>query len=801
MIPILYEQGETLFQTNGIGRLSDAVSCSVTEERNGAYTLEMVYPLTGRHFSDIQVGRIIWARHSDNINPQPFRIYRISRPMSGLVTVNANHISYDLCDITMLPFTAEGIQATFAAIPYNTAISCPFTFWTDRTTANTYTLDTPMSVRAMLGGVQGSILDVFGGADYEFDKFAVKLHAHRGSDKGVTIRYGKNLSDVNRSTDAEGTYTAIVPFYKDSATGELLLLPEVVLNITGAETYQGTYTNEDGTVYDNGTNQYTAVYSPTKMMALDLTEKWQSMPTVTQLRNAARTYIANNGKVAPVENVKVSFVALWQTEEYKDVAPLQRTEMGDTVKVYYGALGVNVTMRVIKTVYDCLMERYNSIELGTASYTVNQAVKSISTQSAQIASRAAAQQAASAASTVVAEQTALITGQTGGYYVLDTDAAGKPVGWLIMDTPDKDTARYVIRANAAGIGFSANGYDGPYVSAWTIDGKFNADFIQTGALNADLIKVGSISDAQGKFYLDMETGELVMQDGTFTGEVNADTGEIGPLAIGTDDLVYSGEVTSGGETITYSFTISPVGYVVSGNLMGRFLEAQDSKRGVTFAVNYDGSVILKSVTGKRIHLNSEDGVYPVKRVWAENDGITISYNKDVSGVYQYTASITQETNESGGDGLLLTIDSAPITVRTPNHVFRLSDSKVETDLPLTIGGALKGSTAETLSGSYNGLNITLYKNAGAVTCYIRGTTTAAMATASAYVTLFTPADSSWMPTERMISYHQLTGSGYRGQVNPTTTGIELGYTRNASNATADIPASTPIYCMLTWAAK
>lgn len=494
MIPILYEQGESLFLTNGIGRLTEAISCSVEKVRNGVYDLEMVYPMTGKRYADLAIDKIIYARHSDSEDRQPFRIYKISRPLSGKVTVYAQHVSRDLSKVTVMPFTASGIRNTLAAIPNNTIISTPFTFWTDKTTSGAFSLSAPMSVMALLGGTEGSVLDVFGGGDYEFDKWAVKLHDRMGADNGVSIRYGKNLTDLNKSTDGESLYNAVVPFYLDSATGNLLTLPEGVLAISGAETFIGTYTDQNGNVYTthNGT-EYTAEYTPTRVIPLDLSEHWETMPTVEQLRSKAQTYLQNNGKVLPDEALKISFVALWQTEEYKDFAPLQRVNMGDTVHVYYSALGVNVAMRVVKTVYDVLAERYDSIELGTTSYNLSGAIRSISEVSAGTAARSASAQAGTAAQTMVEKQTALITGQSGGNYIIDTDEGGRPIGWLLMDTDDKTTARKVLRANLNGMGFSQNGYDGPYVSAWTIDGSFNADFIRAGAINADLITTGGMS--------------------------------------------------------------------------------------------------------------------------------------------------------------------------------------------------------------------------------------------------------------------------------------------------------------------
>ena len=729
MIPILYARTETDFLTNGLGRMTEATSCIVTEERNGIYELSMVYPVTGACFEYLDAEQIILARHSDSVKPQPFRIYRISRPLSGLVTISARHISYDLTDIPMMPFTATGINATFEAIPDNTAIPCPFTFWTDKNTANVYELTAPASVRAMLGGVEGSILDVFGGGDYEFDTFAVKLHAHRGSDNGVSIRYGKNLTDITRQTDADGIFDAVVPFYRDDATGEVLTLPEKILAIDSANIERA--------------------------KALDLSDRWESVPTVEQLRTKAQEYLTNSDKTAPAETLKVSFVALWQTEEYKDFAPLQRVELCDTVHVYYAALGVNASMRVIRTVYDCLLERYDTIELGTASYTMSDAVKSISTETAQAAGRQAAQQASSAAQSMIDSQTALITGQTGGYFVLDTDASGKPVGWLIMDTPDKTTARNVIRANASGIGFSQNGYSGPYTTAWTIDSKFNADYISTGIL----------TDDAGKFSLNMTTGALTMQDGTFTGTVNAEAGVIGGFTVDDEKMLY-GTPGQAGAVMVWP----------DGNGPG---------------LNY-GNIHSAGNTTQYVFGIGESG---------QAGGLGIAADGTIDGT-NIRASQIIEIQEQDVEYCAMTWEGFevydPTTLAVASYLHK-DGAKVSG--PVEISGALTGSASESVSATYNGLTITLRKNAGAVTAYIRGTLTADLATSAGYVDLITPADASWMPAAQMVGYQLLNNAPWRGQVAVTPTMVRLGYTRNSSGTAADLPTGTTIYAFVTWAAK
>ena len=207
MIPILYESNTTSFNTNGIGRLSDAITCIVTEERNGQYELQMTYPLDGALYNDLQVSRIIWAVPSDGEEEQAFRIYKVSRPISGIVTVYAEHISYQLSCVPVSRYSATSAAAAMSGLASHAAVDCPFTFWTDLTTSGDFSVDAPAGIRSMLGGTEGSILDVFGG-EYKWDNYVVRLYAHRGADNGVTLRYGKNITDLKQEENITNTVTA-----------------------------------------------------------------------------------------------------------------------------------------------------------------------------------------------------------------------------------------------------------------------------------------------------------------------------------------------------------------------------------------------------------------------------------------------------------------------------------------------------------------------------------------------------------------------------------------------------------------
>lgn len=485
MIPILYEANETDFVSNGIGRLSDAISCKVIEERNGIYELEMEYHIDGIHYNDISEDRLILAKPFDGGTNQAFRIYKISKPLNGVVTVYGEHISYLLNRMAVNPFTAGSCVEAFAQIESNFVTSCPFTFWTDKSVVANMNVVEPHAARELLGGMQGSILDVYGKGDYEFDNFLVKFHSNRGSDKGVTLRYGKNLSSMNNENDIQNAYTGVVPYWKDSEDNVLMLSEKVV--------------------WSSHRNDY--LYPLIKIV--DFSQDFDEQPTQAQLRSKANSYLSKNSGWNPTTNIKVSFVALWQTEEYESIANLERVKMCDSITVIYDRLGVNAKMRVIKTDYDVLKERYNSIELGEASANLAKAVaetdKNLNDTAVEITSEY---------KKAVAHATKMIQGGLGGHIVFNTDAQGHPNELLIMDTDNKATAVNVWRFNLGGLGFSDSGYDGEFDKiALTADGQINASRILTGYMSAARVRTGLLqsSDSGGNFSLNLDTGKLVVK--------------------------------------------------------------------------------------------------------------------------------------------------------------------------------------------------------------------------------------------------------------------------------------------------
>ena len=510
MIPILYTAEERRFITNGIGRLSDCTRCIVTEERNGIYELELDYPLSGEHFEDIQRGRIIAVTHDDKHDIQPFVIYGRTVPdLNGIVTFYAHHISYKLSDIVVMPYSAGSVAAALNGIGTNSVNENPFTFWTDKTTVATFNNTVPRLARNMLGGEQNSILDVYGGGEYEFDRFEVKLYAHRGTDSDVEIRYAKNLTDLKQDIDESGTYNAIVPYWTNGE--EIVTLDPPMIAFSGGELQTAYLTDHNLIIIRTESDEPIEVaFSLVDAAPMDLSSEFEEKPTQSQLRAAAIARYNNSDAAAPSENIKVDFVQLWQTEEYKDFAALQRVSLCDTVSVYYPQAGIEaVKQKVVKVVYNALLDRYDSIELGQVQTSLGQAIRENIMQDVATTSMMDA---------AINYATDLIRGGLGGYVVMTPGANGYPQEILIMDSPSIDEAVNVWRFNQGGLGHSSNGYQGPFSDiALTQDGKINASMITTGTLNADYIKAGTLASEDGENSWDLASGELTAGKGTIGG--------------------------------------------------------------------------------------------------------------------------------------------------------------------------------------------------------------------------------------------------------------------------------------------
>lgn len=367
MIPILHYNNiditSDVFQTNGIGRLSDCITCTCTEERNGIYEIEFTYPVTGVHFNQLRLGRIVAVIPSKGETLQPFIIYRRTAEINGVATFNAYHYSYLLTYSIMAHATYSGIVATFDAFensPYTYGVGDKyFHFFTDKTSTGDFTINGLASVKSLLFGMEGSILDVFGGGEYKYDKNNVYLYQHRGEDRNFTIRYGANMTSLTDTLDGSNTYNGVVAFWVDPETGYTKKS-----NIRYG--YQAEpWTDENGTIItDENLNNIVFGEQSDRVYILDCSDQFTSQPIVDQLNRKAEAWLIANTPWIPNHNIDVDFIFLSQTEEYKNYTNLEDVRLCDTVHVVYNELGVAATAKVIKTVWNVLLDRYDSIEIG-----------------------------------------------------------------------------------------------------------------------------------------------------------------------------------------------------------------------------------------------------------------------------------------------------------------------------------------------------------------------------------------------------------------------------------------------------
>ena len=570
MKPILMDNKKTLEvlandKTNGLGRLNDCVELLVTEHLNGQYTATMKYPVSGIHFNEIELQGIIKLSANQFDEPQLFRIVNVSKPLNGIVEYELNHITYDLSYTSVAPFTSDYVRPTLAALWDNMTGGKSFSISTDINDSthriHKFKNEKPQSCRALFGGQEGSLIDIFGG-EYHYDNLKVELLAKRGADHGVKIKYGKNLTDITQDETNENVYTHVIPYAQDS---------------------------NKNTIIGDTITLFNVAESKMRILNLDLSDKFQgengeeTKITVKDVNREAHYYVERNNLTEPRVSLDVSFLDLSQTVEYANIAPLETVSLGDTVYVDYPTLGVSAKARVIEYEWDSLRERYNSVEIGDAKARLSTTIAEIDSKSDsyysdlfdQVANNKTFLQSA------IEHASELLKGAYGGHIVIGTNADGQPNEIYAMDTDDVSTAKKVLRINMNGIGGSTTGINGTYNVAILTEGTINADAITTGTLRAGLIKAGVLSDPSGKNYWNMETGEISISSYAKKGEIRSQ------FALEDDSItISSGLITFKANTVDFEF---------------------GSSKTLKMTSNPDGSGVLFDGTGQFV-VHSVDGL-------------------------------------------------------------------------------------------------------------------------------------------------------------------------------------------------
>lgn len=504
MIPILYKPDAK----TKIGWLAEASDCQCTEERNGVFELEFQYPMLGRYAADLVIDRYIKAKPNASAANQFFHIRKVSKPINGMFTVSCEHISYALSGYPVPTVSASGnaqvaINAILTAAKNQLGKDTGFSVATTDITLSSSIALTNVSARAALGGVSGSVLDVYGG-EYEFDNHTIKLHKARGKDRGVRIAYGRNMTELKCDIDMDSAYTGIYGYVKNDNVD--LHSYKAVTNSSGINAK--TLIRDFSSDFSGG----------------------DSKITQSGLDSAVAAYAAANDINSPTVSMTVSFVDLSQSPEYASFSALESVSLCDTVQIYHKDLNINIKAKVIKTVYDVLRERYTSIDLGSPRANFADVIKQTVNEAKDLRGQlvSAKSDLTAAYEKAIADATAAITGNSGGYVRLNPPQ--NPQEILIMDTPDISTAKNIWRFNLSGFGHSSGGYSGPYRTAVTQDGHIVADFIDTGILNANIIRAGIMQSTNGEFSFNLESGHIEASDINITGgDINLDGGQLSVL--------------------------------------------------------------------------------------------------------------------------------------------------------------------------------------------------------------------------------------------------------------------------------
>lgn len=482
MIPILYDSITvgTVPTNYGRGALSDCLGYEVTEKKNGSYELVVTYPATGIHAEELTVGAIIKAKANYTDDPQLFFIYRVGKTINGSFTCNARHISYYLSGKVITSGTAANVAAACALLQSQ---ATGWTISTNKSTAASFKITEPSSVRSWFGGKAGSLIDVYGG-EWHFDNFTCRLLATRGADRGVTIRYGKNLTELSQSINMENLATSVQGYYKDTQTGAVTL----------------------------GTKMPTGLQlSYPRDVVVDFSgeiDTQSATPIATQINALTTKYISGHVLDRAINSITLNIV--------QEGTGADRVELGDTVKIYFEALGITATTRCVAVTWDGLRDRYKAATFGDVRADITDTIATAQREAAQAVTTDAMVNAVNRA-------TSLITGNSGGYVVLhDSDNDGEPDEILIMNTPDIATATKVWRWNKSGLGYSSTGYAGTYGLAMTADGEIVANYIATGTLDASKITVSNLSASS------INTGTLDGTKATIT-NINASNINTGTL--------------------------------------------------------------------------------------------------------------------------------------------------------------------------------------------------------------------------------------------------------------------------------
>lgn len=619
MKPILFPATATSFTTKGLGTITDAISCYVTEARNGIFDLEMQIPVDSKRYKDIALDKIILAKPNPYDNPQPFRIHKITRPIHGVVTILANHLSYDLKGMPVNAFTATSCSDAVSKLKSSSLITCPFTFTTNIVSSTIMTVARPYTIRDLMGGVEGSLIDTYGG-EYKFDKYSVQLLSARGQNRGVKIKYGINLIDLTQEEKCSDVYSGVLPYYA----------------------------SEKGIVVGD-VQRASGTYPVDRILPLDLTQYFtrdydeaDTLPTVSQLNTRGAAYVLSNSIGVPKVDLSLSFAQL----------PRKEVRLCDTVAVLFEKMGIETTAKVIETIYDVLSERYKSVKIGDPRANI---VNSIADEaSARQASGVHMQSYLEKSDSEIRAKVSKIGGSNTSF------------GWAMNDTSHTWYANEeeVMKANSSGLEIKGkvtakSGYIGNGSSGFTIGNTAIYNGLSSLAGNTNGIYLGTdgIALGGGKFKV-TAAGALKATDADITGKITSSSGEIGGFTIGNSSLyngmesltdtqhngVYVG--TNGIALGKGAFKVTSAGAVTASNLelKGGSIKLGGTENNPVFHVTSAGAVTASNLTltGGSITIKDDNNNVIFS---ASRSGVMVNGNGTFTGNV-YAKNIQYSTSDS-----------------------------------------------------------------------------------------------------------------------------------------------------------
>lgn len=462
MKPVLYSPTDIDFTAGGIGILSDCKKCLVTEEANGSYTVELSFPINAKFSSQLE-------DHNYQIKCKPnatddfhiFYIYNHYKDMAtGLLYVYGKSRTMKLGNraVKKLEFERATGQEAMKYLEKSMDQPSDIRLFSDITRVGSTSIEVSNPLKC-IKGIEGSLNQIFGG-EMKHEPFKLSLLNRRGRDHVTTFRYRKNLTGLKVETNFDGLLTRIFP-YADVQNNE-----GETERIFGNPVDSPNINKYDGEIY----SEY-----------IQFTED-QGVADQKSLNEVSKKYFSsmNPNCDQPNVSIELNIRKMEDTALAKKFKKFREVGLFDTFDIFHERFKINITAQITKVVYDSLNERVESLEAGDTQYTF------FEKQKQEISNTLKGYTGKKYASDFIDVVTNIISGNDGGHVIWWPK--NRPTDLFFCDHPKLEEAKLVLRINKSGIGFSSKGWQGPFDTAWTLDGKFNADFIQTGLIKADIFQ-------------------------------------------------------------------------------------------------------------------------------------------------------------------------------------------------------------------------------------------------------------------------------------------------------------------------